>query len=235
MSDRLLIVDDDTELCALLKELLEPEDFDIALAHDGETGLSMALSGEFKVVILDIMLPKMNGLEVLRQIRAASSVPVILLTARGDEIDRIVGLEVGADDYLPKPFHPRELVARLRAILRRAGAPQMRNDSRLCVGDVEMDFARRSVTRGGVEINLTTVEFNILAALLRAAGSVVSREETTRLVLGHKFTVLDRSVDVHVSKIRKKLSSDINRPDPIKTLRGIGYLYVLPEVTGENA
>jgi len=226
--DRLLIVDDDVELCSLLKELLEPEGYELETAHDGQSGLTAAQNGVFKLVILDIMLPKMNGLDVLRELRKTSQLPVLLLTARGDEVDRIVGLELGADDYLPKPFHPRELLARLRAVLRRSGAQRSSGDAQLSVGDVLMDFARRSVTRGGVEVNLTTVEFNVLAALLKAAGNVVTREEMTSLVLGHKFSVMDRSVDVHVSNIRRKLSGELDKPDPIKTLRGVGYLYMAP-------
>jgi two-component system response regulator CpxR len=225
--ERLLIIDDDAELCALLKELLEGDGFEVSVAGDGNTGLALAQSGGFNIAILDVMLPAMNGLDVLRQLRLTSSLPVLLLTARGSDIDRIVGLELGADDYLPKPFHPRELVARLRAILRRSAsaAPQ---DSKLTVGDVVLDSARRTVTREGSDVPLTTVEFNVLAVLLRAAGTVVTRENLSRQALGRNPSLLDRSIDVHVSKIRKKLSSDIHKPDPIRTLRGVGYLYALP-------
>lgn len=224
--DRVLIIDDDAELCSLLKELLEGDGFEVGTAGDGAVGLERASSGEYNLVILDVMLPGMNGLDVLRQLRMTSSLPVLLLTARGSDIDRIVGLELGADDYLPKPFHPRELVARLRAVLRRTSGAS--TEQKLTVGDVVLDSARRTVTRDGCDVPLTTVEFNVLAVLLRSAGTVVTRENLSRQALGRNPSILDRSIDVHVSKIRKKLSTDIQKPDPIRTLRGVGYLYALP-------
>jgi two-component system response regulator CpxR len=226
--ERLLIIDDDAELCSLLKELLEGDGFEVGIASDGTTGLERASSGEFSLVILDVMLPLMNGLDVLRQLRLTSSVPVLLLTARGSDIDRIVGLELGADDYLPKPFHPRELLARLRAVLRRTSSGTAAQESKLVVGDVVLDSSRRTVTRDGCDVPLTTVEFNVLAVLMRAVGTVVTRDDLSQQALGRKPSILDRSIDVHVSKIRKKLSVDIQKPDPIRTLRGVGYLYALP-------
>src|SRR5512142_154276 len=170
--ERVLIVDDDVELCELVAEYLTPEGFQVEAVHDGPRGLERAVSGEHVLVVLDVMLPGMNGLDVLRKLRAQSRVPVIILTARGDDVDRIVGLEIGADDYLPKPFNPRELLARLRAILRRAqlapaAGPQP--PRRIAVGDVELDPGARIVRRGGETLDLTSIEFAVLEALLRAA------------------------------------------------------------------
>src|SRR5437899_11065890 len=172
--DRILIVDDDFELCSLVSEYLAPEGFRVESVHDGETGLQRALAGNYLMVVLDVMLPGMSGFEVLRRIRATSRLPVLLLTARGEDVDRIVGLEIGADDYLPKPFNPRELVARIRAVLRRTrgdgGAPAA--PETVTVGDVELDPATRTVRMDGKPIDLTSVEFNLLEVLLREAGRV---------------------------------------------------------------
>src|SRR5213594_2312794 len=176
--DRILVIDDDVELCTLVGEYLAPEGFLVECAHDGKRGLEAAVTGEHLLAVLDVMLPGINGFEVLRRIRATSRLPVLLLTARGEDVDRIVGLEIGADDYLPKPFNPRELVARIRAILRRSrpgkaaeAAPEI-----LSVGDVELDPATRNVYRAGQPVELTSVEFNLLEVLLREAGRVVTRE-----------------------------------------------------------
>lgn len=227
-NERALLVDDDTDLCALVKEYLEDEGFKLEVVHDGQSGLSRALSGEANFVILDVMLPKLNGLEVLKQIRASSAIPVLLLTARGSEVDRVLGLELGADDYLPKPFSPRELVARIRAILRRTAPQPVRAvDTRIDVGDVELDPSRHYVARAGKTLELTVVEFSVLATLLRSAGHIVTREDLSRLALGRVLSPFDRSIDVHVSNIRKKLLV-AGGPDPIKTIRGVGYLYLLP-------
>src|SRR3954471_20898469 len=170
--ERILVIDDDVELCSLVTEYLKPEGFQVEAVHDGKTGLNRALSGDHLLIVLDVMLPGMNGFEVLRRLRSVSKIPVLLLTARGEDVDRIVGLEIGADDYLPKPFNPRELVARIRAILRRAKpgksadtAPEI-----LSVGDVELDPATRNVFRAGTPVELTSVEFNLLEVLLREAG-----------------------------------------------------------------
>jgi two-component system response regulator CpxR len=230
--DRILVVDDDVELCSLVGEYLEPEGFGVESVFDGERGLERALSGEHPLVVLDIMLPGMNGLEVLRRIRSTSRVPVLLLTARGEDVDRIVGLEVGADDYLPKPFNPRELVARIRAILRRTQTSERSGDARvpevLHVGDIELDPATRTVRQQGKAVELTSVEFNLLQVLLREAGRVVTRERLVDAVLGRKFSPFDRSIDMHVSKVRKKLGDSEGGPDHIKTVRGVGYIFAHP-------
>lgn len=228
--DQILIVDDDIELCGLVQEYLTAEGFTLQAVHDGEAGLQKALTNEFTLVILDVMLPGINGFEVLRRIRSVSKVPVLLLTARGEDVDRIVGLEIGADDYLPKPFNPRELVARIRAILRRAkpGKAGEAVPEILSVGDVELDPATRSVTRDGQPVDLTSVEFNLLEVLLREAGRVVTRERLVNAVLSRKFMPFDRSIDMHVSKVRRKLGDSEESGDHIKTIRGVGYMFARP-------
>lgn len=233
--DRILVVDDDTELCSLVSEYLRPEGFQIETVHDGRTGLARALSGDHLLIVLDVMLPGMSGFDVLRKIRDSSRTPVLLLTARGEDVDRIVGLEIGADDYLPKPFNPRELVARIRAILRRT---QEKNDAPvpdvIRVGDVELDPATRTVLHRGKPIDLTSVEFSLLQVLLREAGRVVTREALVDEVLGRKFSPFDRSIDMHVSKVRKKLG-DSENGDHIKTIRGAGYIFALARPKAKNA
>src|SRR4030081_111102 len=177
--ERILVIDDDVELCSLIAEYLQAEGFGVDCVHDGEGGLQKSKAGHYLLAVLDVMLPGINGFEVLRRVRAASRLPVLLLTARGEEVDRIVGLEIGADDYLPKPFNPRELVARIRAILRRTridGKPAPPAPEIVCVGEVELDPATRTVRRDGKPVDLTSVEFNLLAVLLREAGRVVPRE-----------------------------------------------------------
>jgi len=229
--DRVLVVDDDVELCELVKEFLEPEGLQVEAVHNGNRGLERALTGEHALVVLDVMLPGMNGLDVLRKLRASSTVPVLLLTARGQDVDRIVGLELGADDYLPKPFNPRELVARIRAILRRtrseAGERQAPQPS-VHVGDVELNPATRTVLRSGEAVDLTAVEFNLLDVLLREAGRVVTRDELAKIALGRLFSPYDRSIDMHISKLRKKLGEDGKGGERIKTVRGVGYIYAAP-------
>jgi two-component system, OmpR family, response regulator CpxR len=228
--ERILVIDDDVELCHLVAEYLQAEGFTIECVHDGEGGLKKAKSGDYLLAVLDVMLPGMNGFDVLRQIRATSRLPVLLLTARGEDVDRIVGLEIGADDYLPKPFNPRELVARIRAVLRRtrsegtgsAAAPDL-----VRVGDVELDPATRSVRLEGKPVDLTSVEFNLLEVLLREAGRVVPRERLVNAVLSRKFSPFDRSIDMHVSKVRKKLG-DTDNDEHIKTVRGVGYIFARP-------
>ena len=228
---RVLVVDDDVPLCELLQEYLAGEGFEVEPAHDGEGGLARAAEGAFDLVVLDVMLPGRNGLDVLRALRKTSGVPVVMLTARGEEVDRIVGLELGADDYLPKPFHARELVARMRAVLRRTADESDRaarsRPKALSVGDVVLDPGARSVRRGGEEVELTGVEFGLLEALLRAAGEVVKREELYRDVLGRRGGPLDRSLDVHLSALRRKLGPGPGGRERIKTIRGLGYQYVL--------
>jgi two-component system response regulator CpxR len=230
-------------------EYLEPEGFEIEAAHDGNRGLDRALNGDHLLVVLDVMLPGMNGFDVLRRIRNTSRIPVLLLTARGEDVDRIVGLEIGADDYLPKPFNPRELVARIRAILRRTQAGEKRGravDDQIPdvvrVGDIELDPATRIVRQNGKPVELTSVEFNLLHVLLREAGRVVTREHLVDAVLSRKFSPFDRSIDMHVSKVRKKLGDSDSGSDHIKTVRGVGYIFAHPReqtrveaTTGEEA
>jgi DNA-binding response OmpR family regulator len=239
---RILVIDDDVELCELLTDYLTPEGLQVETVHEGEQGADRALSGEHALVVLDVMLPGMSGFDVLRRIRAGSSVPVLMLTARGDEVDRIVGLEMGADDYLPKPFNPRELVARIRAIQRRV-EPGMdreartgRTVDRLVVGDVLLDPGARAVLRANHPVELTSVEFTLLEVLLRAAGQVVTREDLAKEVLGRRLSPYDRSIDVHISSLRRKLGHQLGERERIKTVRGVGYLYTLPpEQVGEEA
>jgi DNA-binding response OmpR family regulator len=230
--DRILVIDDDAELCGLVGEYLEPEGFQIEAVHDGTRGLERALDGDHLLIVLDVMLPGLNGFDVLRRLRVASKTPVLLLTARGEDVDRIVGLEIGADDYLPKPFNPRELVARIRAILRRTqGSGKSEAEAIpevIRVGDIELDPATRIVLRDGVPVELTSVEFNLLHALLRDAGRVVTREHLVDTVLSRKFSPFDRSIDMHVSKVRKKLGDSESGPDHIKTVRGVGYIFAHP-------
>lgn len=231
--DRVLIVDDDFELCNLVSEYLAPEGFRVESVHDGENGLQRALGGNYLLVVLDVMLPGMSGFDVLRRLRATSRVPVLLLTARGEDVDRIVGLEIGADDYLPKPFNPRELLARIRAVLRRTSADPKgigaaRTPEILRIGDIELDPATRTVKHAGEAVDLTSVEFNLLEVLLREAGRVVTREELVSAVLSRKFSPFDRSIDMHVSKVRKKLGDGDGDAEHIKTVRGVGYIFARP-------
>lgn len=222
---RVLLIDDDVELCELVVEFLEGEGLDIDVVYNGQTGLERAQTGTPDLVILDVMLPGLTGFEVLRRLRETSSVPVLMLTARGDEVDRIVGLEMGADDYLPKPFNPRELAARIRAVLRRADAGTDK-PSQMIVDDVIVDLGTRSVTVAEVEIDLTGVEFSLLEALMHSAGSVVSRDELSQAALYRRTSAFDRSLDVHISNLRRKLGLAPDGGDRIKTVRGVGYQYV---------
>jgi two-component system response regulator CpxR len=226
--DRILVIDDDVELCSLVSEYLQSEGFQVDCVHNGETGLERAVAGDQVLVVLDVMLPGLNGFEVLRRIRDTSNIPVLLLTARGEDVDRIVGLEIGADDYLPKPFNPRELVARIRAVLRRTQTSDDVTGAVVRVGDVELDPATRTVNRAGKSVELTSVEFNLLEVLLREAGRVVSREHLVNAVLGRKFSPFDRSIDMHVSKVRKKLGDTEDGNGHIKTIRSVGYLFARP-------
>jgi two-component system response regulator CpxR len=232
--DRILVIDDDVELCSLVSEYLRPEGFQVESSHDGNSGLARALSGDHTLVVLDVMLPRLNGFDVLRKMRDSSRIPVLLLTARGEDVDRIVGLEIGADDYLPKPFNPRELVARIRAILRRTrGKGEAPVPEVIRVGDVELDPATRSVQHRGKPVDLTSVEFGLLQVLLREAGRVVTREALVDEVLGRKFSPFDRSIDMHVSKVRKKLG-DSGSEDYIKTIRGAGYIFAMARPKSKN-
>jgi len=218
MSAQVLLADDDVELASMLKEYLEREGFGVATVHDGEAAARLALSGGYQIVVLDVMMPKLDGIEALRQIRQTSRVPVVMLTARGDDIDRIVGLELGADDYVPKPCTPRELVARLRAILRRAqpGA----NGGPLEIGALSLWPEKRRAQWRGRELALTSIEFNVLEVLMRNAGRVVSKHEISEQALGRPLVRFDRSIDVHLSAIRQKLGDGARM---IRTVRGLGY------------
>jgi DNA-binding response OmpR family regulator len=223
--DRVLIVDDDVELCRLLGERLGSEGFVLEAVHDGRRGLDRVLSQEHALVILDLMLPGMGGLDVLRRVRTHSPVPVLILTARGEDVDRILGLEIGADDYLPKPFNPRELIARIRAILRRTSRSAV-SAGAVTVGDLHLDPAAREACITGMPLDLTSVEFALLDALLREAGHVVTREQLTEGVLGRKLGAFDRVIDVHISNLRKKLGR-ASAEERIKAVRGCGYMFVV--------
>lgn len=224
-----MVIDDDVEMIEMLAEYLEPEGYTVETAHDGDTGLKKALSSRYSLVVLDVMLPRINGFEVLRKLRASSQVPVIMLSARGDAVDRVIGLQTGADDYLPKPFDPQELVARVKAILRRAAGSPAENSDLVTVGDVILDTGARSVRRGGVPIDLTAAEFDLLRLLLRSAGRVMKREDLFREVLGREFSPFDRSIDNHVSSLRRKLGPLAAGADRIRAVRNAGYVYVHSE------
>jgi two-component system response regulator CpxR len=238
---RILVIDDDVDLCDLLADYLTPEGLEVESVHEGERGAARALSGDHALVVLDIMLPGISGFDVLRRIRAGSQVPVLMLTARGDEVDRIVGLEMGADDYLPKPFNPRELVARIRAIQRRVEPRREREPGsgktaeKVVVGDIQLDPGARVVLQHGHPIDLTSVEFALLEVLLRGAGLVVTREDLAKEVLGRRLTPYDRSIDVHISSLRRKQGHQVRDMERIKTVRGTGYIYTLPPVASGQA
>jgi len=226
---RVLLVDDDQGLVALLQRFLHNEGFQVSTAFDHRSGLDAALTGDFDVVILDVMLPGGSGFELLKSLRAQSRVPVILLTARGEAVDRILGLEIGADDYVPKPFDPRELVARIRAVLRRSlgNHNESAEDEFLTVGDISLALFSRTAVCHGIAVELTGAEFNMLEILLRRAGMVVTREELAQAALGRPLSAFDRSVDVHVSRLRKKLGCVAGGEERIRPVRGIGYFYAL--------
>jgi two-component system response regulator CpxR len=235
--NRILVIDDDIGLCELMTDYLTTEGFAVEVVHDGEEGAAQALAGDYAMIILDVMLPGISGFEVLRRLRAVSATPVLMLTARGDDVDRIVGLEMGADDYLPKPFNPRELVARIRAVHRRTVAPPATIAApaeRLVGGDVTMDLGARSVHLAGVPVELTSVEFSLLEVLLRQAGQVVSREDLSLKGLGRELNAYDRSIDMHVSSLRRKLGAGGEQGERIKTVRGIGYFYARPAATHKD-
>lgn len=224
MNSTILIVDDDTELTDLLNQYLVPEGFNVVAVHDGDIGIKKALNQPFDAIVLDVMLPKVNGFEVLKAIREHLETPVLMLTARGDDVDRIVGLEIGADDYLPKPCNPRELVARLRAILRRtkkipAHKPIIESHN------IVVDCSKRLVTLGGQYMELTNAEFNILEMLIKSPGQAFSKEELTEYALGRKYTAYDRSIDVHISNLRNKLGDNPQGEPILKTVRGFGYMF----------
>ncbi len=233
-----LVIDDDRELCALLRDYLEPIGYAVTITHTGLEGVERVLSGQpaFQAVILDVMLPGMDGFEVLRRIRARSGVPVLMLTARGEETDRIVGLEMGADDYLPKTFSPRELLARLRAVMRRTGAPPTGSgdgdgeaeQAELIVGPLRMDPGLRLAVLDDKPLKLTALEFNLLESLVRARGRVRTREHLIETLGERMYDGLDRSIDVHIVSLRRKLGDDPKNPRYIKTVRAVGYQLIMP-------
>jgi len=219
---RLLVIDDDAELCGLLAEYLRREGFALECEHDGKRGLERALAGGFRLIVLDVMLPGMDGFAILRELRKTSRTPVLMLTARGEDVDRIVGLEMGADDYLPKPFNPRELTARIRAILRRYEPREPDGRGQLDVNGITLDPGSRAVWDRGRQVEITTFEFDILEALMRSAGRVLSRDALMEALYNRKATPFDRSIDMHISHLRKKLERDRTL---IKTVRGVGYQF----------
>lgn len=225
----MLIIDDDPKLCRLVKDYLDPMGYEVESAGTGPAGLEKALAGEYQAVILDVMLPGMDGFEVLRRIRQSSTVPVLMLTALGDESDRIVGLEIGADDYLPKTFSTRELLARLRAVTRRSNMTQSQkaeNDDEIAIGELRINPASRQVIEGGQILSLTPVEFDLLTCLARSADRVMSRDRLLDEISGRDYEVFDRSIDVHISSLRRKLNDDPKNPRYIKTVRSAGYMLI---------
>ncbi len=230
MAEHVLIIDDDRKLATMLAEYLLPRGITAATAPDGTRGLAMAAGGTYDAVVLDVMLPDLDGFEVCRRLRAASDVPVLMLTARGDPEDRVVGLELGADDYLPKPFDPRELLARLHAIMRRRSSGPARPSPVLRFGALEIDPDARQVRRDGAACPLTAYQFDILLLLARNPGRVLSRDSIRDRLRGDPAEAFDRSIDVHISRIRAVLEEDPRRPRRIRTVRGVGYQFArLPE------
>jgi DNA-binding response OmpR family regulator len=225
MTERILVIDDDTRLSAMLAEYLGARGLEAVARADAASGIAELERGEYAAVVLDVMLPDAVGFEVCRKLRARSDVPIVMLTARGDEEDRIVGLELGADDYLPKPFNPRELLARLHAVLRRRGAPAGRPDATLRFGRLEIDRDARVVRLDGAERPLTAHQFELLVALAERAGRVLSRDALMNLVRGESLEAFDRSIDVHVSRIRAAIEDDPKHPRRLLTLRGAGYVF----------
>ena len=220
----ILLVDDDTELSSMLGEYLAAESFSIDYAYDGKQGLQKTLTGQYDAVVLDVMMPELDGFEVLRRIRSESSVPVLMLTAKGDDIDRIVGLEIGADDYLPKPFNPRELLARINAVLRRTQSDkQLGQKNHLQnIGALEINSSSRTALANGRVLDLTSTEFNLLHTLVKQAGDIVSKESLSEHGLGRTLEKYDRSIDMHMSNLRRKMAKH-NLGSMIITVRGQGY------------
>ncbi|WP_462324936.1 response regulator transcription factor [Desulfoplanes sp.] len=231
MSDtHILIIDDDEKLCALIADYLEPMGYAVDMVHNGMDGLQKIRDGAYKAVILDVMMPQIDGLEVLRRLREESDIPALMLTARGDETDRIVGLEMGADDYLPKTFSPRELLARLRAVTRRYDMVQRKaevepDERVLQFGPLEINQDSRSVRLQDTPLTLTPLEYDLLTTLAGSAGRVLSRDQLLDAVAGRNYEVFDRSVDVHISSLRRKLGEDPKNPSFIQTVRKVGYLF----------
>jgi two-component system response regulator CpxR len=231
MAGRILLIDDDVELCKLVARFLGAEGFRVETVRTSAQGVERARSGEHELIVLDVMLPGMDGFEILRRLRAESRIPVLMLTARGDDLDRILGLEIGADDYLPKPFNPRELAARIRAILRRAkgSASGQSGSAPIVVGDLELNSGSRVARVGRDLLNLTAIEFDLLEKFVKSAGRVVGREELVKEVLGREFSPFDRSIDTHVCNLRKKVGPYGDGTERIKNVRGVGYLFAPPD------
>lgn len=230
---KILIIDDDKKLCQLVADYLEPMGYDVEASHNGTQGLQMILEGDYHAVILDVMMPGMDGFEVLKRLRKESDIPVLMLTARGEETDRIVGLEMGADDYLPKTFSSRELLARLRAVTRRyfiseSQAASEATDKILIFGDLQIEQNSRMVRLNAKTLNLTPVEYDLLTSLARSAGRVLTRDQLLDAVAGRSYDVFDRSVDVHISSLRRKLGDDPRNPRFIQTVRTAGYMFKDP-------
>jgi len=225
---RILLADDDIELCAMLGEYLEQEGFTVDAVHDGDAAVTRAMEQAYDVMVLDVMMPKKNGFDVLRDLRPRSTLPVLILTARGDDVDSVVGLELGADDYLAKPSNPRVLVARIRAILRRTSNHDTNKDNQtpLKMDDLELRPGTRQVLRNGQAVNMTSTEYCLLERLLTEAGQLVSKSQLSQQALGRELGRWDRSVDVHISNLRKKLGPLPDGSERIKTVRGHGYQYV---------
>ncbi len=233
---RLLVIDDDKKLCRLVADYLSPLGYDVTAVHTGPDGAQRALDGDWDAVLLDVMLPGMDGFEVLKQIRKTSDVPVLMLTARGEEADRIVGLEIGADDYLPKTFSTRELLARLRAVTRRSRLTARhagdQPEEPLLAGPLRVDPNTRTASFDGAELVLTPVEFDLLESLVRGKGRVKTREQLLEEIRDRDYEVFDRSIDVHISALRKKLGDDAKEPRFIKTVRSAGYMFIHPGAAG---
>ena len=227
MDSKLLLIDDDRELCSMLQNYLGQEGFTTDAVHDGESAVEKILYGEHDLVILDLMLPGQTGFEVLKTVREQSSIPVLILTARGEDVDSVLGLELGADDYLAKPCNPRVLVAHIRAILRRNQSYSFSGDSneQLSIGDIALYPQSRTVYREQNPVGLTSTEFTILETLMRNAGSIVNKNDLSEIALGRKLAHFDRSLDVHISNVRKKLGFITEQHDRIKTVRNVGYLF----------
>ena len=221
-SRSILLIDDDAALCTLMAEFFAEHDFRIDAVHDGASGLACAIQGKHDLVLLDVMLPVVDGFQVLQRLRQRAAIPVIMLTARGAQQDRIAGLDAGADDYIAKPFAPHELLARVRAVLRRMGAT--RAAGQVMVGDIELNTRTREVRRANVPVTVTSFEFDILDILMRSAGHVVSRDELATVLYNREATPFERSIDVHISHLRRKL--EIGNRTLIRTVRGVGYLFV---------
>jgi DNA-binding response OmpR family regulator len=233
---RVLVVDDDRKLCRLIRDYLEPMGYAVSAAHTGPDGVEMAVSEPWQAILLDVMLPGLDGFEVLKRIRAKSDVPVLMLTARGEEADRIVGLEIGADDYLPKTFSTRELLARLRAVTRRtsrvAPGDEHKAAPEIVVGKLRVNPAVRIAVLDDQPLPLTPVEFDLLASLARARGRVKTREQLLEEIRERNYDVFDRSIDVHISGLRKKLDDDPKTPRYIRTVRAAGYMLINPDEEG---